>query len=222
MARSRNAPGAGHNSEPLTEQEQAALLQHHLVNIIRDERIAVQKKADYDAARAAVTKGFAACKGDLGFARKDLEEILAKMKMTEGEFRSSENARTHRMSLAGLPVGAQLDMFSGDTVDDAAEAEANGYRAGRRADDPVPPESIATMFHSDWLRGWTKGQDENGQQFALAKGILDKRAAAGAMTLEEPEDDRDPDEVIDDEARALKRAGWTAPTAAEEAIGAAA
>jgi hypothetical protein len=57
------------------------------------------------------------------------------------------------------------------------EAEANGYRAGRRGDDPVPPKTTHPMFHSAWTRGYHKGVEENGKLLAKAGEILSARAA---------------------------------------------
>ena len=210
--------GVGHNSKPLTDEEKAALQHFHTVQIIEAQRVAAAKKAEYDAASGVVNKAFAALKGDLGYKRKDFEENIALLKMTETEFRNHENDRSRRLSLSGLPMGTQLDMFAGDTVDDALEAEANGYRAGRRADDPKPPEHIAPMFHTDWMRGWTRGQDENAAQFLVAQGVIDARAKAadpkGGLTGE----DEDPDEAVKRQARELENAGWTQPTDEEQSF----
>jgi hypothetical protein len=219
MPRSTTAQ-RGHNSgEPLTEEQKSALLHHHLIAIRKLGQTARVIKATYDAARNDVSKATAACKGDLGFKRKDLEDLLAALDMTEAEFRMAENARRERYSMAGLPIGEQLDMFAADTVGDRDAARADGYRAGLRADDFTVPERIDPLFHADWQHGWSDGQAENGRRLALAIGIIEERAKPepSSMSLddEDQEDALDPDEVIDDAARALKRSGWTKPAAAE-------
>jgi len=214
MAR-KPTPGAGHNSatEPLTDDELAAL-QHHYAHRIRvQQRKADEAKAAYDLERTEVNGIFALVRGDLKYSRKEFEEVLAAQDKTEAEFRHDEAKRARRFTLHGLPVGTQIDMFSGDAADDAAEADANGYRAGRRADDPIPPTSLSTMFHQDWMRGWERGQAENLAQFAKANEIIAARKAASEVVEtvgDEPatDDGRDPDEVIDDEARALRKSSF--------------
>ena len=208
----------GHNSgDPLTEEQKSALLHYHLIAIRQLGQTARVIKATYDAARNDVSKAMAACKGDLGFKRKDLEDLLAALDMTEAEFRMAENARRERYSMAGLPIGEQLDMFAADTVGDRDAARADGYRAGLRADDFTVPERIDPLFHADWQHGWSDGQAENGRRLALAIGIIEERSKPdpAAMSLDEDEDEADPDEEIDEAARALKSNGWTKPAPAE-------
>lgn len=214
MARATTTAGIGHNQEPLTEEQKSALLHHHLIAIRKLEQTARVIKATYDSAKNDVSKAMAACKGDLGFKRKDLEDLLAALDMTESEFRMAENARRERYSLAGLPIGAQLDMFAADTVGDRDAARADGYRAGLRADDFVVPERIDPLFHADWQHGWSDGQAENGRRLALAIGIIEERAkpAEAAVIGDEPENEADEDEAIDEAARKLKRNGFTKRT----------
>jgi len=226
MARKPKAGDHGHNSgEPLTDDELAALQHYYADKIRQQQRKADLAKAAYDLERTEVNGLFALVKGDLKYSRKEFEEVLAAQAKTEAEFRHDEAKRARRFTLHGLPVGTQIDMFSGDAADDAAEADANGYRAGRRADDPIPPTSLSTMFHQDWMRGWERGQGENLEQFAKANEIIAARAAkAVELQPEAPaaEDGREPEEVIADAARKLKREGWAEPTAAESELEAAA
>jgi ribosome modulation factor len=216
MARSSAQPG--HNTE-LTEDEKAALLHHHLIGIRQKQKAAEVVKATYDAARNEVNKGFAACKGDLGYKRKDLEELLDALGMTETAFRNNENARRARFSLAGLPMGSQLDMFATDTVGDREAARADGYKAGLRADDMEAPDNIDPLFRGDWEDGWREGQAENGRRLLLASGVIEAREkTAGDLTLDEPEEEADPEEEIKATARKLKKAGWAEPSAEERAF----
>lgn len=210
MARNpTSTAGIGHNGVPLTDDEKSALLHRHLVTIRQKQKAAGVIKATYDAALAEVNQGFAACKGDLGFKRKDLVELLDALGMTEVAFRHNENARRERFNLAGLPMGGQLDMFAADTVGDREAARADGFRAGLRADDMEVPDNIATMFRGDWEDAWRDGQAENMRKFAIANGVDEARKAGAAVIGDEPpEDDREPDEVIDDEARALRKSGF--------------
>lgn len=226
MARKPKADGIGHNSgEPLSDEDRAALVQFHAVNIFKAEHVVAQAKASYDAAKGDVRSHFAKVKGDLGITRKDFEEVLTAMKMTENEFRSHENRRARRFADAGLPVGKQLDLFAaGDTVDEKVEAEAEGYRAGRRADDPVPPKTVSPILHTDWMAGWHRGQEENGANFRRAAEILEARKAKDVALDAVDEDLGDADEVdeedqLDEAARKLKRQGWAKPAPAEDTFG---
>lgn len=209
--------GHGHNSGDLTDDEKAALLHRHLITIRKAQKAADIVKATYDAARTEVNDAFAACKGDLSYNRKQLTELLEALAQSEVAFRLNENARRERFSLAGLPMGGQLDMFATDTVGDREAARADGYRAGLRADDMEVPDNIATMFRGDWEDAWRDGQAENLRKFAIANGV-DEAHKAGSNEPELEEDDRDDDEVIDDAAAKLKREGWTKPAEAETAF----
>lgn len=219
MARSKKTPGQGHNSEPLTDDELAALQVHYGLKIRSARHVAAEAKATYDTARGEVNALFKRAGADLKWTRKEFEDLLEKQDMSDAEFKHAEAKRSKRYELGGLPVGAQLDMFAGDTVDDKAEAHANGYRAGLRADDPTPPSNIATFLHPDWLAGWNAGQEFNAMQLAKAETILEARKPA-TVALEaddEAKTDEDPadPEVIRRKANELKDSGWTDPAGDE-------
>jgi hypothetical protein len=201
-------PGAGHNSG-LSDDDAAALQLHHSLAIRRLRAAADKIKAQYDEARQEVNQGFALLKGDLGIKRKEMEEMLALQDMGESEFIAAEKRRLGLMQRQGLPVGQQLDMFTtGDTVDDQALAEATGYRIGKRAGDPTPPEGINPIFHPDFMKGWHRAQEENIAPLGRAAQILEERKiAANADLADEGEDDAsDRDEEELDEAEIAKRA----------------
>jgi hypothetical protein len=106
-----------------------------------------------------------------------------------------------------------------DTVDDAIAAEANGYRAGRRADDPVPPKDISPILHPDWMRGWHAGQAFNGRQLAKAAEVL-ARPKPGEMAAAPAETRGRPGRPRGDQAQAnaLKDGGWVEPRPDETAF----
>lgn len=223
MARStRAAAGIGHNKTPLTDEEASALVTYYSLKILADEKVAAQKKADHDAARSTVNGHFKKLSADLGYSRKEFEaEVISKMQMTETEYLNSEARRSRLHTLAKLKPGEQTDLVDliADTVDDALAAEANGYRAGRRADDPFPPDTLSTMFHTDWMRGYHAGQEYNGLQLVKAEEIL-ARPKPGTLTAgedpdeeDEDDDDLDPDSITA-QARALAKSSW-GPTDAE-------
>lgn len=236
MARSKRAAAnsnagkpasPGHNSKPgLTDEEAAALTTHYALKIIEDQRKVAAKKVEMDGLREVVNGHFKRLTADLHFTRKEFEaEVIAKLNMTDAEFASSERKRDRLHRLAGLKQGEQIDLIDHvlpDTVDDAMNAESDGYRAGRRADDPELPSQISSMFASDWMRGYHAGQEFNALQLGKAAEIL-ARPKPGTMAPAEPQEEEadplDPD-VIGDEARALKKSGWLEPTAEEQSFAA--
>lgn len=215
--------GEGHNTKGgLTEDEAAALTVYYELKIIEDQRKVDAAKVTLDAARSVVNGHFKRMTADLGFTRKEFEaEVVAKGRMTEAEYLSSERRRQRLHRLSGRAPGEQLDLVDAiqDTVDEALAAEADGYRAGRRADDPTPPTTLSTLFVSDWMRGYHAGQEFNALQLGKAAEIL-ARPKPGEMAAaddeEEEEEDEDPETLVAEGAKRLKDSGWTEPTADEQ------
>jgi hypothetical protein len=205
----------GHNGPPLTDEEQDALATHYALRIIAQQKVVALKKAELDGERSKVNGFFKLIAKDLKITRQDFErDVIDVMGKTEAEYLSAEKKRQRLHQMAGAkPIGAQLDIEDriADTVDDAIAAEADGYRAGRRADDPVAPENIATMFHTDWQRGWVRGQEVNAKAEAMAAEIL-ARPKPGEMAAA-PEDEAE--DNLDGEVERLEKAGWVQPTAEE-------
>jgi hypothetical protein len=228
MARAKKAAGLGHNSTaaPLSDDDVAALLTFHQLKILEGQRKLDALLVDVKSARDIVNGAFKRLTADTQVTRKDFEtEVLAKLNMTEAEYLASERKRTRLHKLSGLKQGEQISLLDAieDTVDEALTAEANGYRAGRRADDPVVPKTLNPIFHPDWMRGWDKGQQENIMALTRADTILAERAKApkaGEMVADaEDEGDGDDDQIdLEDEVaaqmKALKDSGWAddAPT----------
>lgn len=231
MARAKKAEavGPGHNSNgKLTEEEQSALTVHYELKIIEAQRKVDAIQVDLKSARDVVNGHFKRMTADLGFTRKDFEaEVITLGKMTEAEYLNHERRRARLHRLAGRKPGEQLDLVEAiqDTVDEALAAEGDGYRAGRRADDPSPPSTLNTIFHQDWMRGYHAGQEYNGLQLGKAAEILARpkpgEMAAAPEGESEEEDPADP-EVVARKARELKEAGWTEPTGDEASFDAAA
>jgi hypothetical protein len=220
MARSNGAAAAGHNSkQPLTEDEQSALATHYELKIIEDGRKVDALMVDLKAARDKVNGHYKRMTADLGFTRKEFEaEVVELGRLSEAEYASREAKRTRLHVLAGRKPGEQLSLIDkiADTVDEAIAAEAAGYRAGRRADDPTPPKEVSPVLHQDWMRGYHAGQEFNGLQLTKAAEIL-ARPKPGQMAAGENPDETEEDEDadLDAEARALKASGWAGPTADE-------
>lgn len=220
----KDTAGAGHNSDVvLTDDDIAALQHYHAVKIFQLQKAAEEAQTVYKGKLALVNDQFALVKSDLRYTRKDMEDLLEKLRMTPAEFAIQEAQRTKRYTLAGLREG-ETGSLDFDTVDEAIAAEEDGYRAGRRADDPVPPERIAAVLHPDWLRGWHRGQEDNGKDFIRANELIEARKQQGveleaeAETQGEAGDEEHPDDVIEDAADALKAAGWTKPTEEERSF----
>lgn len=229
MARAkRSTPGPHHNGAPLTDEEASALVVYYELKIIEDQRKVDAKKVEFDSARDVVNGHFKRMTADLGFTRKEFEaEVVAKGKMTEVEYLNAEARRTRLHKLAGRKVGEQIDLVDviQDTVNEAVAAEEAGFRAGRRADDPVPPAEVSAILHPDWMRGWHNGQAFNASQLKIAEAVLARpkpgEMAAAPEDEDEEEDPADP-EVIRRKANALKGSDWMEPTADESSFEAAA
>jgi hypothetical protein len=226
MGRTNDPAPPGHNGpEPLNNDERADLIAYFGDKIRRQQRVAAEAKAAYDIERTEVNSLFALVKGDLQISRKEFESVLAAGDMTEAEFRHAETKRTTLFQLAGLPVGAQIDLFpaAGDTADDVAAAYKNGRRAGLRGDDPTAPDTLHPSLVPEYQRGWSEGQGELGERMVRAAEIIQRRgqpdASSEAVDLNkaEEEDPGDP-AVLKKKAAALKKAGFMdkAPVAEPE------
>lgn len=222
-AKTNGAAGEGHNSAGLTDDEKSDLIAYYGDKIRKQNHVALQAKADYDAERDELKSLYAKVKGDLLITRKDFEALLAAGDMSEAEFRHAETKRANLFKLAGLPVGQQIDMFAhaADTADEAAEAEANGKRAGLRGDDPSPPSTVSPILHPSWMKGWSEGQAELGARLIRGAELIAKRGLPAAdaepenLNAEaEEEDPGDPD-VLRRKAKALKESGFMEPGPAE-------
>lgn len=223
------ANGAGHNENGgMSDDDAAALTVHYQLKITESQRALDALLVDVAAARKTVNGHFKRMNADLQFTRKEFQaDVLDKLNMTEVAFLNAERKRERLQRLAGLRQGEQLDFITHglpDTVDDEIAAEADGYRAGRRADDPIPPKTIASIMVQAWMRGYHEGQAFNAKALGRAGEIVAAREAKGPGLQpgedpdEEAEVELDPEE-IDKKARKLRKAGWTEPTAEEAAFG---
>lgn len=222
MARSKRTPGPKHNGPPLTDEEQDALATHFALRIIADQKIVAAKEGELRDAKKVVTGHFKLVEKELCIPKKEfVTDVLDVMGKTEAEYIASEKRRARRHQMAGAtPVGAQLDLVERihDSVNDEIDAESDGYRCGRRADDPTPPSHIAPILHPAWMRGWTRGQEVNGKCEAMAVEILERLQAERAEAARDPntegddtnlnEEDHDEDAELDEEADRLRASGF--------------
>jgi len=222
-AKSDDPAGIGHNAKaPLTREEKAALLQHHIGELRKLEAQVEVVRAPFKAAQEAVTKAFHAAKAELGgnYSRKYLAGLMEDFGARLRNVAAVEEQRFQDRVALGLPVfGKQMDLFGDaktDTEKDAISAEADGYMAGRRGDEPKPPSDIGPLTQA-WMAGFHKGQEETGKQVAMAMEVRARKSKPA-----EPE--KDPDEEVeadlDAQARKLKRSGFTARTSETESAAA--
>lgn len=212
-------PKAGHNSgkQPLSKEDHAALLQHH-VGKLRAQLAEIEKlKGPYDAARSTFTDLINGAKSDLGksYTRKRLTGLLEDVGARLRDLAKEEEQRCQDRIALGLPVyGIQQDLFggAGETLPqeskDEIAWEAEGYRAGRRVDERKAPEGCPPRMDQSWLKGYDRGAAETAKLFTRA-GELAKPAAEPEPEEPEPEFDADA------EARKLKRSGFLDTTEAE-------
>lgn len=201
MARSKTETGVGHNSRGgLDAGEIEALGVHHQLKISAEQTKLAVLVEQVASQRKVVNAAFKRMTADLGFTRDRFEtEVIDKLNMTPDEYAAFcvETDMLHR--IAGLKQGEQIDLIEhvmkGDTVDESEAAFQDGYRAGRRADDPSPPDYVAGILHPKWMEGWHAGQAYNGEQLKRAHEIMSRpkpgeMAAApepsGAKPLPEP------------------------------------
>jgi hypothetical protein len=214
---------SGHNKPPLTEDEAGALTVYYELKIIEDQRKVDAKKVELDGLREVVNGHYKRMTADLHFTRKEFEaEVIVKGRMTEVEYLNSEARRSRLHVLSGRKPGEQLSILDAiqDTADEAVAAEQDGYRAGRRADDPTPPSTVSPILHTDWMRGWHMGQEYNGAQLTKAHEILARPKPGTMVAGTDPDETGDESDELDEDtiaagAKALQKAGWVEPTEAE-------
>lgn len=110
---------------------------------------------------------------------------------------------------AGLPF--QLELLGTDATPsltkDELAWEAEGYLAGRRADDATAPEGCTGDNLQAFMRGYHKGQEENGLRLGRAQAIIDARATPQPTEAADLSGE-DEEERLDEAARKLKRSGF--------------
>lgn len=202
------APSIGHNAEPLTEEEIEALQTHYELKIRAEQREVVQAAEVVKTKRSAVNGSFKRMTADLKYTRAEFEDMLAKRDMTEAAFLAAEAKRAAMYRRAGLPT-AQGDLFDKpqDTISEQDVAYRAGLMAGRRADDPICPKTIAPILRPNWEHGYGDGQAENAMKLGIAKGVLERRAKPAASPEPDADEDLTEDQIAEN-ARKLKKNGF--------------
>lgn len=200
----------GHN---LSGDDEHALFIHHLSKLRAQDKLVAEAKAKLDAERAVLNDLFHKAKVDK-FTRKELREVLDDSAAVRRDLQAVEERRAKLRGWAGLPVGAQGDLFDRlpEEVKDEQAYEGTGYSAGLRGDPGVVPEDISPRFVQAWMRGWNAGQEKLAWGLAAAGRLVDRASNANATPVQlEPEPDEQT--VIDMAARKLRKAGFTERTA---------
>lgn len=206
--------GIGDNSQPLTEEEQEALQLHHELKIRAQQKKADVAKAAYDLERNAANDMVKVACGELKVPAVEFRAYMEDKNLSETEYRQKATTRALLRKRGGMPDAMgqySLDLPSkADTADEAALAYEDGLRAGKRADDPTPPKHIAPVMHTEWMRGWHAGQEDNAKKLGIAADVIARRSAPKTEPEQPKTDEPDLDPAtIDAEARKLKRAGFT-------------
>jgi hypothetical protein len=198
----------------LNREERAALLNHHVARL-RSATLAVEKAREpLSAAQADLTAYFNEAKADLGkrYTRKKLVVYVADSVTRARDLVDEERQRAEDKADLGQPVfGVQPELFGGaETPQEAKDElawEAEGYLLGRRAGERAPPEGCPPRFLQAVLRGYDKGQEENGLLMGRAGKVLASRgepdATAAPVNLNPAPDEPEPGTP---EAQAAERA----------------
>lgn len=219
MARSTK-PSAGQNTvADLTEEDLEALQHHFEMKIATAEAEAAEAAAAAKTKKKAVGNLFKMVTAELGYTREKFETYLLDKRRSPEEFEANEEQRRKMYARGGMDIGEQGVLNLGDSADDKARAERDGFEAGKAAKDPIPPGYISPIFHSDWMAQWHKGQERNIMLLGKAEALLasrDAAAAKGDLQADndpggEDEEDFDPEA----EAKKLKKSGFLDTAEAE-------
>lgn len=152
------APEAGSAPQIPNRNEEALFLSHIQKLRIQLNKVAI-KKAELDGEKSVLNDMFGEAKQDK-FSRKELMAILDDGATSRRDLVAEEERRARLRGWAGLPAGAQPDLFAlPSPAQDEVFAEAIGLTMGLRGDDPTPPDYVAPMHHPLVLKGWHAGQE---------------------------------------------------------------
>lgn len=173
--------GIGHNSELTDDQRQGLTRQH-----ARKYTQLLEAKKEADAAIRNFAK---IVKADLGEHGLMMIKLLRQLDTDEGEqaFRAEMEAKAMAARWAGVPIGAQGNLFDEDRRPIGERAFEEGKAAGLDGKDPKPPYATGEA-HDEWMRGWHEGQK------ILAQGIGKGPVTADLLRPEGSEDTSSSDE----------------------------
>lgn len=206
MPPKKNAANDAAASAPAFDQARADLVVYHLNKIRQHKPLIDKAAAEVKEAKAKLsdlqqtqTDMFHQAKADTRIDRQVLER---KIKQLEGGARRIVRERDEDAFLdraLGFPVQGDLQ-FGDETPSEARdelEWEAEGYLAGRRGDDPTPPDGCHPRFHPAYTKGWHKGQEETQQVILRAAGIIDQRDAPNTDEATEIDEEQELEDAVD-------------------------
>lgn len=195
MASSETTGGAAAARKAPTQEERDNLLVHHVGKLRLAMAEVEEAREPLTAAQQALTALFNEAKADLGkgYSRKYLQVLVIDSQARARDLVDEEKRRAHDKAVLGQPVfGVQQDLFGAENdatpqeAKDAIAIEADGYLAGRRAAERKPPKGSPPRFDQDWLRGFDRGQEENGRRFLAAQELIAKRGQPDATAASAP------------------------------------
>ncbi len=149
----------GHNSG-LNDDQRQGLTRKHGAKYWE----LLQAKKDADSALKNHTKVIKADLGDYGLLTI---KILKQLESDDGElkFKAEMEAKANAARWAGLPIGAQGNLFDEDRrpVDERAFDE--GKAAGFEGKDAKPPYDPGHPGYDAWMEGWHQAQSVRAQGF---------------------------------------------------------
>jgi hypothetical protein len=211
-----SANGEGHNSKKvLTQEEKNALLVHWVAKLRADKAAVTAAHAPYKEAQDNFTATVNAAKAELGkrFTRKRLVGLLEDATARLRDILREEEERFQDRVALGLPIyGHQQDLFgAGDeTPQEAKDAigwEAEGYLLGRRGADP-DIKDMPARFKTDLMKGWHRGQEENGRLMEIAAAANRGEPKADPPVDLNPGPDPTDEKAIKAAAKKLKEQGF--------------
>ncbi len=159
--------GPGHNSV-LTDDQRQALTRQHAGKYF--SLLEAKKKADADLRNHAKV-----VKSDLGEHGMVQIKLLQQLQTEEGEkkFREEMEAKATAARWAGLPIGAQGNLFDEDRRPIEEKAYEEGKSAGMAGKTANPPYSPGTPAYDRFMEGWHAGQAVLAQGFKKTKDSAD-------------------------------------------------
>lgn len=154
-----SSAGPGHNSG-LTDDQRQGLTRQHMAKYVA----ALKAKKDADAALRNLAKTIKADLGDGGLSNI---KLLLQLETDDGEakFREEMERKAMVARWAGLPIGAQGNLFDEDRRPIEERAFEEGKAAGFAGKDAKPPYSPDHVGYDAFMRGWHEAQAVMAQGF---------------------------------------------------------
>lgn len=222
MAKTKNAPGTGHNSgDENAAKEKAAILTVRIAAIRAAQAEAEKADAVLKAARKKVSDAFKKTTMDVSptytrqFVTREILEPLDRVRLGGAEDYEAER-RFARATFRFPEDQAQGELVLEDTAAEQARWREAGFRAGQQGLEMDAPDTCPDILVAEYEHAWADGQRALGEALIIEQQA---KAAAKAPALADPEPETDGlgDDEIDDAARKLKRSPFMERRAEAEA-----